>query len=367
MEDQPTLGAPAAKPIDTILEIDNESVSNHSLNVIRMIPAGFYILGVFITSPTSIFDDSEAFRKIKLILVDINKSINLNGLLSGNSDEYDKGEKLVLHYSSINHQTTCKSVEVTESAKTMVSKPVDLKFQDRSTSWTLFETHYELDEIFPLMKTGVRINTEENLNKSLKSISEQLKKSMVFFDGEHISETETLESLNKLKKNKESSIQVTIYLPCSNDDDSDKIKQIQGTVRYSGIISSRVYAHSKNTIRDIQHFIKNDIIRSLAARTQIHCDALMENEVTDGVVINEPPRRVYFPIKTLPNIQFCDYLFRGESEETATRQIKELLDIELTRKDIISDVESLPGIFIDILAKTYFLFFIFLETIDEEI
>lgn len=118
-------------------------------------------------------------------------------------------------------------------------------------------------------------------------------------------------------------------------------------VSYSGVISSKVYGTSKNTIGEMESFIKNDIIRSITTRLQIYYDALLAND--DGGNDNTsdqeqalnntvPPRRVFYPIGN-GKVLFSDYLFQNETEETTVKQVKDVMDINVMTIDVVTKAE----------------------------
>lgn len=113
------------------------------------------------------------------------------------------------------------------------------------------------------------------------------------------------------------------------------------TILANGFLSSRTFLPLKSTISEAEAFIKQDILRTLAARVQILSDSLVDSKVPVGeVVINEPPRRIYFPITSnKDSIIFSDYLFPNESIETISQQIKQNLDVHLKPDQIQLHVE----------------------------
>lgn len=127
-------------------------------------------------------------------------------------------------------------------------------------------------------------------------------------------------------------------------------------VEFSGIISSKVYGASRNTISEIESFLRQDIIRSLTTRMQIYYDALLANddggnddELNQDQDINNtiPPRRVFYPIGN-ENILFGDYLFQNETEETTIKQSMDILNVVLSAADVDLKAEGavqlkLPG------------------------
>lgn len=126
------------------------------------------------------------------------------------------------------------------------------------------------------------------------------------------------------------------------------MKKIDDLAQYTGVISSRVFGSSRNTIGEVETFIRHDIIRSLTTRMQIYYDALLAND--DGGNDDEsgrdqdvnstvPPRRVFYPIGN-GNILFGDYLFHNETEDTTVKQSMDILGISLTANDVKSKVEA---------------------------
>lgn len=118
---------------------------------------------------------------------------------------------------------------------------------------------------------------------------------------------------------------------------------------YTGVISSRVFGSPRNTIGEIETYIKNDIIRSLTTRMQIYYDALLANddggnddssEQDQDVNSTNPPRRVFYPIGNA-NILFGDYLFQNETEETTVKQSMDILGVQLKVSQINSNTETI--------------------------
>lgn len=126
-----------------------------------------------------------------------------------------------------------------------------------------------------------------------------------------------------------------------------KLDAIESLVNYSGVINSKVYGTSRNTIGEMEVSIKNDIIRSITTRLQIYYDALLAND--DGGNDNTsdqeqalnntvPPRRVFYPIAN-NKVLFSDYLFQNETEETTVKQVKDVMDINVMTVDVLTKAE----------------------------
>jgi Odorant response abnormal 4-like len=131
--------------------------------------------------------------------------------------------------------------------------------------------------------------------------------------------------------------------------DGGRLKTHGDLVQYTGVISSRVFGASRNTIGDIESYIRCDIIRSLTTRMQIYYDALLAND--DGgnddssakdqdVNSTNPPRRVFYPIGC-GDILFGDYLFQNETADTTVKQSMDILNLNLTASAINTKSEAI--------------------------
>lgn len=203
--------AESSKVINNVGEIDNSTVAEHALNTIRMIGASFNILGLFVVSETSIFNDNTASQKLKTILLDIKSTLDSNGLLYANTDEFDGGDKLILNYTSQSSNYSCKTIS-SDPSKAVSLKAADFKFFDKPVEWQQFESCYEVEQVFPLIKINNQFDTEKSVMSTIDLIDGKLKKSLVFFNGEPGEKDCTLEKFNKDHKLQgDEKVKVTIY------------------------------------------------------------------------------------------------------------------------------------------------------------
>lgn len=328
--------------VQNIQDIDSRSVAHHALIETRLLPGGFYVMGIFVINPKNVFEDPNLLLTVKTMLIGIQKTFESDVPLHGNCEELDGGEKLVFFYSSSSNFYCCKSVAL--KSPNLSVKPCDWKFQDRATSWQVMNTFFETDETFALRKKkDDQYDTENNLTACVEVLQHQLDKSVVFFDGAPKDGKLLLESALQDKKEEPFLVHVYTPLPSNNDISTRKIETFDGTLKFDGIISSKVFVHPKNTYAEVESFIKTDIIRSLMSRVQIHCDSLVQSvdeSDQDTIVLNELPRRIYFPIQAKSNpILFSEYLFLEEVKETAIPQIRDTLDLVVMPKDLNDKVE----------------------------
>ncbi|XP_055531362.1 protein odr-4 homolog [Wyeomyia smithii] len=331
-----------------LLEFDNQQISQHALVETRILPGGFYIMGIFVIYPKNVFEDATLLKKVKTMLVDMRHTFNSNPLIKGNCDELDGGEKLVFYYSSSSNVFGCKSVAL--KSDNLSVRPCDWKFQEQPAKWHILSTFFETDEVFVLKKNKNedQYDTEGNLTDCVEKIKQQLEKSIVFFDGAPVDGKQLVEDV--IRDKKDDPLLVHIYSPSLSTKDISlrKLESLPGILKFDGIVSSKVFVHPKNTIAEATAFIKADVIRSLMSRVQIHCDSLVQSEESltqDTIVLNELPRRIYYPIRAKSNqILFSEYLLSEETKEIAIPHTQETLDLHLTPKELCATVEIVPEV-----------------------
>lgn len=193
----------------SLSDIENSQVAEHALNAQRMIVGGFNILGLFVVSEKNIMSDNGALQKLKTVLMDIKSTLESNGLLYANTDDLDKGDKLLLNYVSGHKNFICKTVS-TDPSKSAATNPVDLKFA-KGTDWQEFETLFEIDTLFPLPHANNHFDTEKNVMATIDLIAENLNSSLIFFNGQPLDKELSLEKVNKQNKSGGAKVKVTIF------------------------------------------------------------------------------------------------------------------------------------------------------------
>lgn len=320
-------------------QLDTAEVIEHALNVLKNLPGGFFIFGVFIVASKEIFSDAPGLVKLKSLIINLQHNIKVNATLRGDTDTFDAGEKLILWYSSSNNSCVCKAMS-SDGSKGAQLKGIDWKFVTKHVQWVMIETYYEINEMFQL-PSGTK-DTEAAIKQPLNSITNEIMGSRIFYNGTPLDSTATLESLVEGKKSKE--IKADIYKSLEKNEIVTPVQLIQSVIKFRGTLASRVWVPVKATAGEVEGFIKDDICRTLGIRLQILTDSLVDDKVVDNdVLINEPPRRIYFPIK-YENIQFCEHLFPNETAKTVLSQIKENLDVDLKVDQIITTVEAVAEV-----------------------
>lgn len=174
-----------------------------------MIGGGFNILGLFVVSEKNIMSDNGSLQKLKTVLMDIKSTLESNGLLYANTDDLDKGDKLLLNYVSGHKNFISKTIS-TDPAKAIAPNPVDWKFA-KGTDWQEFQTYYDIDTFFPLPHANNHFDTEKNVMATIDTIAENLDNSFIFFNGQPLEKELTLEKVNKQNKTDGAKMKATIY------------------------------------------------------------------------------------------------------------------------------------------------------------
>ncbi|XP_077283826.1 protein odr-4 homolog isoform X2 [Arctopsyche grandis] len=326
--------------LNNVLEISENWIADHAKHVTRMLPGGMFVLGLFIVSSDDVFNDAASLNKIRSILAHINRTLSSNQYMYGVPAH---SERLVVHYSMDCDKLTSKSFDVDKSTST--PKSVDFKFQPSQTLWQQLDCYHEFDDIYPVITKKTGVSVREQFQHILKAAYESIESSIVFLDGKLKEGTDVLESLHKKVKGSKQSedvprpIQLSIYMPCEAKlPDTVEYIECEGTTHFSGIVASRIYLNPKATVDDATTAIKQDVIRSLASRFTMHCDALIDDNLLpeEKVCFNEPPRRVLIKLPEFEGKMFlCDYLFPGESPVEALMSVKEMLDTDINEDDVI--------------------------------
>lgn len=350
-EDEESMGNSTQETIPSIENVDVQSLADQWISASKMTPGSFSVIGVFMSSGENDSNDDKQTKSIKKMLSELLRLITNNNS-TFECAEHDKNlEILFLSYSVPSSKANFKIFSNSSSGGNLM--PVDCKPVDKLPQWYLFESNYELEDVFPITDNREQVNIENQFNAVLQSVKSNIQNSEIFIEQQNVDDKTTLEtylkenniSNNNNKKNDVPSVFNASILLTANVSNEYliKIRQFNGTVRFSGIVSSRIWSHTKNTFKEIKDSIRRDILRSLAARIQIYCDGLTDiHSKTNGIVINEPPRRIYFHNAETQGIQFSEYIFRGETPSVAVAQAKQILDLDINSDGIFDDLEGLP-------------------------
>ncbi|XP_014467469.1 PREDICTED: protein odr-4 homolog isoform X2 [Dinoponera quadriceps] len=322
-------------------------VADHAKHVTRMLPGGMWVLGIFITGPEDTLDTTSNVQKLKSVLSAIHKTLSWNNKhLCGNNQD----EKLVLAFNSVTQKYICKSIDVTKDS---ILRPADWKFQERATKWHQLEALVDFNRLFLIDADKDPETLKRQLQNILTSVADLIESSLVVIEEEVRPLEATLEVISKKKRDSKEckskkndssdSFQVSLYIPCSQDDtDSDiRVTSCSASIRLTGQLVSRTFVHQKANIEEANAAVRQDIVRSLASRLEMHWDSLIEEEngsPEENITLHEPPRRVLIALPE-NQVTLSDYLFPGEGPQEALLSLRELLDLKVQESQVQKEVE----------------------------
>lgn len=333
--------------IKTVKDIQESWVADHAKHVTRMLPGGMWILGIFVVGPDDVVNDNSNTQKLRTIVNAIQKHLSCNKYLCGDNNE----EKLILSLNTITKKYFCKSID---TGKGSVLKSVDWKFQARPTKWHQLETQVDFDRLFFIAADKDPATLKQQLQDILEDVSVTVESSIVVIDGKVRSPDETLEIVTKKRKiekvcksgeksSNEKAIQINLYIPCksSNTSSGITVTACTASIHLVGQLVSRTFVHQKANVEEASLAIRQDIIRSLASRLEMHWDSLIEEEngsPEENITLHEPPRRVLIALPE-SKVSLSDYLFPGEGPLGAVFSLQELLDLEVHENNVQKDLE----------------------------
>ncbi|XP_028127754.1 protein odr-4 homolog [Diabrotica virgifera virgifera] len=329
-------------PTPKSLEDFNPSwVADHAKQATRMLPGGLYVLGIFITAPDDILNPLHS--KIKSLLQTVQNYLNTNKYLYGNHSS----EKVVLHFSSKTKKYYSRSYDVNSHNV----QNVDVK--SVAKRWTNVQCDIKLNKLRFLLKEENDWPLEKHIKIIMDEICDNLSTAVFLFDGEFKDKDEPLEGSGKKKsrntrsnKGQESGdatkpVLVSILqTQCLLNDTEENIIESCGSLQLLGKVASQLWVQPKLTVSQVMEAVRQDILRSLASRLELHWDSLIEEENSEDInSVHEPPRRVLISLPD-SDIALSDYLFPGEGPQDVKVSLEELLDITVDDEVQIMDVEG---------------------------
>ncbi|CAH1392153.1 unnamed protein product [Nezara viridula] len=324
-------GNPAVESYEKLLDIDESAISEHARVVTRMLSGGMWVLGFFIVGPGDLFSDKNSLVKLRAIANKIHNCTKGNDYMNGKDPT---NQKMILHFCSISKKYTCKTIEMDNLNSSI--RPVDWKFKPYTTSWLQIDSVLDFDWLPPFFVDHV--GTKKKLLECLNKFKEHLDGLIYVINGNFCEPDQLLNTIEKSIKenncddNEEDNhfnLMFFEFMEPPKDDNVEDALVIEKTseLRFNGILASRTFVHEKATAEDAVKAVKDDFVRSLASRLEMHWQTVEEPEANNEkskYFLRSPPRRILFKPED-SEIAFSEYLFEGESEDEALPCITENL------------------------------------------
>ncbi|XP_014611081.1 PREDICTED: protein odr-4 homolog [Polistes canadensis] len=322
------------KDFESIQDIQEYWLADHATDVTRMLPGGMRILGIFLAGPEDILDDSDNVDKLTVALVIILTNFLQNRYLCGVNRYY-----YILIYNSKTQRYVCKMIDDLRGECTL--NPVDIKFRSKRIPWIELETAINLDRMFCIPASKELKSLKQQLQEILEDVSKMIDSALITIEGKIRSSEDAIETIiaNETDKNQ---LQVDLYIPCEKSTSIEaKIKPCSESLWLIGQLVSKTFVTDKTSIKEATTAIKEDIIRSLASRLEMHVDSLIEEEngsPEENITLHEPPRRILIHLHK-SRVTLSSYLFPGEEPQEALVSLQELLDVDVEDLDIQKEIE----------------------------
>uniref|UniRef100_A0A8D8QVM7 Protein odr-4 homolog n=1 Tax=Cacopsylla melanoneura TaxID=428564 RepID=A0A8D8QVM7_9HEMI len=306
---------------------------DHVQQVTRMLPGGTFVLGLFFICKDNMLANTSDVKSIQSLVKKIKANLK---------EDESKYFNTILQYNFSNDTTSCALID-------SLSKDIMLNVEFKKTNWYHIQCFFDFNDL-PSLYFPEDVSLKVQSDLVLKRVKTILDESLFSLNGAFSDHSVSVKSLAGISSRPHcpSVILMNIHLPCEFQENNNKDIYIERSfvtkIICSGILGSNVYLNEEATVDDAILAVKNDILRSLSSRTEMHLDSLLEGEVNfqEMRTVHEPPRRILINLPDV-QVQLSDYLFPGESLSElseALESLRELLDIDINPTTIEKNFEG---------------------------
>lgn len=278
----------AKQVLDQIKKHDITFAVQHAKQVLRLLPGGLHVVGVFWYTPFGL-DVAGPSKALQISLAKLDAHSTM----------------LQLHICPQSLAMTCLSFET----KDLQAKQVPATWQPQPFATQFLTIRSQLEVNLDL---GLPANaTSKAALQGLQSFEALVENAVVSVNGVLATTDRGVTAVSK-----DQQYLGCIYLPTSTVETQPRVSHVdaQTTLRLHGTISSEALVHSKATLKETAAFVKEDLIRCLRARVGLMCEAYCLEGSPSDITNQNLPRRVYWPFTS--HIHFCDYAFDAEDNTT---------------------------------------------------
>ena len=382
-----------------------------------MLPGGLRVLGILLVDAPEINTSSSHFafkKKIEKLLEDIETVNSKTSFVTADDESFE----VSLYVMRINRKAKSSQLQIMQlhvGPDNEICKDVGLKWkqsdiksaeiEDKISSgpWQVVKANFVLD--YPVVFTpdqteGLTLSGKVDI--ALEEVKRSISFSTVLFDGmkrvhssngkyldpslkdyvikkdggkkskgksskKHPNYEQTDDSLHFEEETSIKEYTADILLGAYSDHnidnlviDNDITVDSGSRLRFCGKMCIRVYMRPRATIKEASNAVKEDILRSLRARLEMHCDSLVGEETKgtekEGMpIVHEPPRRCLIGLPQRENknlesgmetdpIMISDFLFPGETSYDSIDSVNEVFGFEPSIERMDDDQELVAGI-----------------------
>nr|CAG4636436.1 EOG090X0BI6 [Eubosmina coregoni] len=318
-------------------DFDDSLVLDHARQVMRALPGGITILGLFIVSATDPFQNTASNSRLRKLLTSIDVAIGKSTLTVR---QQLTCERVVLHVCNTMLKYNCKTFDIASPIAS--PKPAEWKFTNAAGSpWIELQCTLNVEFFIALSESESSGTLRKQMETGIELYSQAVKQCICLIDEKIPNESDPVDSTpvekgggkkgkQKIIDSEERMKTINIQILIPEVEVKHSKHECSSEIRFGGQMCIKAYVHGKATAREACQVIKEDILRSLWARCDMHCDSLIGDEQRGQpdvrAVLHEPPRRVLAPLPHSP-IFVSDYLFPGEGPADSLTSLADLLDL----------------------------------------
>jgi len=328
-------------------EIIPAQVTHHAKQVIRMLPGGLYVIGLYVKEKAEIFT-SKYENILKSLITSVNKGLSRNVYYC--SDYRD--DKIILHFDG--KKTTAKAMD-----NNFKIKPIEVA--NKKLEWLKLECEYDTVSAMHLGKNALPL--KKNLQMLLKTFEDTLDAAKFLIEGDVPDKDVIYEEAEEKEKEMSedeggggdfqedepfpvnrpvSPIHILIdkvpgiLKPEAGDGHEDFVEHLH----FQGKIVAVAFVVAGSSRLHIVKMLKEDILRSMSSRIEMHCESLVDEDHSEDAskVYHEVPRRVFVYLPSR-NILVSDYLFPGEGPQDSLVSFRDLLSLDIQDCQVIVNKE----------------------------
>ncbi|KAG8200603.1 hypothetical protein JTE90_000671 [Oedothorax gibbosus] len=330
-----------------VIDLDEKWICQHAKQLLRTLPGGLDILGLYVVASAD--NSTKQQAQLRQILFAIYKTL-------GKSQSLDlcSHERVLLSICPTTFKVICRTYDIADFKCS--ANPADWKLQSGNVRWQRVRCQLAVDIKFPIQTENGTLSLRKQIEMGLQSFLENIKEAHALVNGLQRDVEDPLDASADSKKSKkkqadreDSSVlpqwhNIELFVPLKIKEIADpKVLDCVCMMTFKGAVQCRAYIHGKASVGDAINALKQDIVRSIIARCEIHCEDLLviEEEQQDPLVVHELPRRVFAPLPQ-GDVCVCDYQFHSDTASDSLDAFKELLNLDLTEEDIDTSCEVSP-------------------------
>lgn len=329
--------------------LDEAWMCQHAKQVTRMLPGGCDILGIFLYGPTELLTNYTP--NMRQVLFTIYKTLSKDTKLSAVC-KYK--ERISLQICSVTKKVICRTFDIGDYKS--AAKPADWKPLPHPIQWSQIDTEFHLDHWIPVVKEKSKQSLLKQIQTGLEPVYSLIMSSVVMIDGQIRDDSELLCANADVGKKGKSKVaqtvqkqlhQADVFLSLASNNNTiaePNLIPCGAAMEVKGTFHCRAFIPSKSTVEAATQALKHDIIRSISARYEMHCEDMLfiNEEQQDPSLVHELPRRVFTELPG-QHITVSDYVYHGDSPKDSLEAFKELLNLNVNEESIDTSYEQSPA------------------------